>query len=309
MSVKYMYLHAGGGFNDILMGLYNALKFCEETDRVLLFDLAQTVYGVPFDRYFSWSDDKVITDKSVIEEILSRDLSVFPPQLTGRSHMIMDGSVRFGFTPDPVIEVRGREGIPEETIKYSAPDPSVQEDLIVHTRCGGGFNGVDMLYLFHFIKPLVDNALRNLSLLSSPYLFLHIRGTDFPGNDTVEEIISTHKDIIQSYEYVYLATDDINVIDAFDKEGILYKNFSTFPSRSDRNYRTLHKNYGTDKHIPWKPIALHRSSVDGSQQIKDIVSDLFLCANAGEFIQSVGGFSKLLSSVHKNQKFIDKFYT
>lgn len=310
MSVKYMYLHAGGGLNDILIGLSNALKFCEETDRVLLFDLAQTVYGVPFDRYFSWPDDKVITDKSVIEEILSRDLSVFPTQLTGRSSMIMERSSDltydwgrcFCFEVDSYsggrscpgsLKIECKESSFREIVDFAALDLDAQEELIIHARCGGGWVKLSyaILDLFKFKKSLVDHAISNLSLLGSPYLFLHIRGTDYPSKIPVEEVIGSHKDTIERYEEVYLATDDTDVLDAFDKEGIPYKNFSTFPSNAGQYY------------------SHHYSSVSGDHKIKDMFSDLFLCANAGEFIQSVGGFSKLLSTVHKNQKFIDKFYT
>ena len=293
-SNKFLYLDAQGGLNDILMGIFTCLDFCKKTNRILLFDLENTVYKIPFERYFTCNEKRIITNRKQIKKHVLKKTSISPAALRGEVKKILNGSLKFSWPKNPSSSWHG---IPQQIIvngnivQIPKLSTDTSEDVIIFSRCGGGSKGIDVLNLFSFKKQLKEISKERLSLIKKPYLFLHFRGNDRSNQYDLDESFAECEESIAKYSEIYLATDDPSILDFFDSKKVKYKNFSTFPTPGDKK----HKN-------------LHCSGLDGDTMIKDIFSELFLCSHADHFIKSSGGFSILLKKCHKNKLFIDKFY-
>lgn len=288
---KSLYLDARGGLNDILMGIFTCLDFCKKTNRVLLFDLENTVYKIPFERYFTCNEKRIITNRKEIKKHAFKKTSISPAALQTEVDKILNGSLKFSHPENPSPT---RYGIPQQTIvngnivQIPKLSMNASEDLIIFSRCGGGQRGIDALNLFSFKKQLKEISKERLSLMKKPYLFLHFRGNDRSHQYDLQESFAECEESIAKYSEIYLATDDPSIFEFFDSKRVKYKNFSTFPTSKIKSN-------------------LHCSDLDGDTMIKDIFSELFLCSHADHFIKSSGGFSTLLKKCHKNKSFIDKF--
>ena len=51
-----------GGLNDILATLDRMLKYCKRNNRILLFDMKNTLYNINFANYFDIDDKYIIYD-------------------------------------------------------------------------------------------------------------------------------------------------------------------------------------------------------------------------------------------------------
>ena len=70
---KYVLFIPKGGFNDILVNLNYAIKYCKKHNRILLFDTIHSVYTINFNDYFDININNIIYDYNIIKNILLTD--------------------------------------------------------------------------------------------------------------------------------------------------------------------------------------------------------------------------------------------
>ena len=110
-----------------------------------------------------------------------------------------------------------------------------EEDVIVHSNCGGGGAAVDFFNMFT-LKPCVINELRKRWLtLDHPYLALHIRHTDYKSD--IPTFFATNKTLIDNATCIFLASDNSTLITEIKGQydpGII-RSFANINTNGDRN--------------------------------------------------------------------------
>lgn len=119
--------------------------------------------------------------------------------------------------------------------------------------------------------------------IPKPYLCIQVRGCDKKAK--WESYYKLHKIYIHSFKYIYLCTDDINVLEFYKNEGLPIYNFTTYPNTS----------YG----------ALHMSDISGNIKMLDLISDLYIASKAHAFLSnSRGGYIHLMRECMKHKHII-----
>ena len=122
-----------------------------------------------------------------------------------------------------------------------------------------------------------------MSLLSKNYLSIQVRNTDLKCN---VEFYNQNKDLIHSYDCIYLATDHKPSIDFLKSKNLNVFCFNTFPETGRKE--------------------LHYSNINPDIKIKDVFTDIFIVTNSNLLISnSNGGFINLLRKCRsKKKKFV-----
>jgi hypothetical protein len=279
--MKYIYLTAHGGFNDILCITEKAINVCKKNKRTLLLDTINNhSYKINFSDYFNVVNVPIICDMEEIKKIVfNKELTIFPNILNNKMENIVYKKV-------PITYKAGGFQYNNSNIDLILPNNEQKEDIIVHVACGNDLNGFNFLnnHIF-FKKDIINYCNNNLSKINKPYICLYIRNTDRKCD--YKKLYDTNKDLINKYKNVYIATDDKNVISFFKEIPLNVYNFTTFPSD---NYK-----------------ALHYSNIDKDIKIKDLISDLYIITMADKLLSnSEGGFNKLVSSCNNNASTIKK---
>jgi hypothetical protein len=283
--MKYIYLTAHGGFNDILCVIEHVINVCKKNNRTLLLDTINNLtYKINFSDYFNLVNVPIIYDMNEIKKIVfNKNLSIFPNILNNKMEDIVYNKV-------PISYKRGGFQYDNTNINLVLPSNEQKEDIIVHVACGNGHNSFNFFNNHIFFKTdIINYCNNNLNKINKPYICLYIRNTDIKCN--YKNLYNTHKELIHTFKNVYIASDDKNVISFFKKLPLNIYNFTTFPSD---NYK-----------------GLHYSNIDKDIKIKDLISDLYIISMADKLVSnSKGGFNKLVSSCNKNASSIkNKFIT
>jgi len=132
------------------------------------------------------------------------------------------------------------------------------------------------------LKEIIKNK---LSLLGNHYLCLQIRNTDIKSNYV--KLYEENKNIIHSYEKIYICTDNKLVIEYFKNKKLNIYNFTTFPQKNFKN--------------------LHNSNVPPKIKFTDLFTDIFIAVNSEKIILNCeGGFGKFLKTCNYNKNKILK---
>ena len=277
--MKYIYLTAHGGFNDILCVIEHVINVCKKNNRTLLLDTINNYsYKINFSDYFNVVNVPIICDMNEIKKIvLNKNVTIFPNILNNKMEDIVYNKV-------PITYKRSGFQYNNTNIDLILPSNEQKEDIIVHVACGNGHNSFNFFNNHIFFKTDIINYCNiNLSKINKPYICLYIRNTDIKCN--YKNLYNTHKELIHTYKNLYIASDDKNVISFFKELSLNVYNFTTFPSD---NYK-----------------ALHYSNIDKDIKIKDLISDLYIITMADKLLSnSEGGFNKLVTSCNKNSSSI-----
>jgi hypothetical protein len=273
---KYLYFEPKGGFNDILCGINTCLDYCIKNKRVLLINGMKSVYKINFSDYFDIiSNTKIILDIEQITRIcLGECTSVYPNFLEDKIKEVIEEKIYFNYV--------GPRCYSYNKINLMLPDSEVEEDLIVYSCCGGG-RGFECFQNVVFKKNIIEICNKKYQLLKKPYLGIQVRNTDCTCDYV--DFFNHHENLIRSYEEVYLATDDVDVLRFFKEKKPTIKNFTSYP---DEHYSSL-----------------HYSHVDPNTKFTDMISDIYLLSLSSELISpSKGGYIKLIKDIrNSNLKF------
>jgi len=275
---KYVLFIPGGGFNDCLTNLHNAINYCKKYKRILLFDTINSTYKINFIDYFGINEPNMIYDFNQIKSLCNNNnFSVYPNCLNTKLIDILEGKIRFKYEKD-------RPGFSYNTTILSLPAKIINEDIIIYSRCGGG-NGFEIFKRLSFKNNIKEYCKQKYSLLEKRYLYIHVRNTDIKCN--YQELYLKNKNLIHSYNTIYVATDDKEVIEYFKSQNLTIFNFCKFPESG--NYQSL-----------------HTSNVNPDEKIKSLICDIYIAIMSEKILStSKGGFINLLRHCYNNKKLIE----
>ena len=278
----FVYFQPQGGFNDILTSTNFVLDYCKQFRRILLLDTVNSEYKINFTEYFIFRHPLVIYDFERIKKILSEhSISIFPSELNGKMEDVLDSKIKFKWTQTGYL-------IGETDTRLTLP-ANCNEKVIVFASVGGG-NAINFFNKYIELKSIVkDFCVNNYNKLTSPYLCIQIRNTDY--NCDYKKLYDENKKLIHSYKNVYIATDDKHSIEFFKDKNLNVYNFTTFPD--DDKYHNL-----------------HNSNIDPKTKILELFSDIFIITKAEKLLSvSIGGFINFVRSCNENSQIISQKFS
>lgn len=316
----YVYLQPCGGLNDILCCTERCLQYCRKYNRILLLDTYNTTYKINFSDYFTFSRNNIICDFNEIKKILKENNnSIYPNFLT--SSLILNTTkliiLRYSWR-ELEIDYKGNingyivmkinkicdlfdkiknisadlkiwktryNNSNNNKKKYilNLPNKPIKEKIIFF-GCDGGGNGYQFFKNINFKKDIKSYCQEKYLLIKKPYLSIQIRNTDYQCD--YQNLYNVNREKIHSYQNIYVATDDVNVITFFKSKSLNIYNFTTFPK--EEKYRSL-----------------HTSNVDSKQKIYDLILDVYMITMSDQLLSnSKGGFIKLCRSCNENKDLI-----
>lgn len=270
---KYVLYIPQGGLNDCFCNIYNIINYCKTYNRILLLYM----YKYNFNDFFDINHPNIIYDNCEIRKIiLENNFSVYPNNLNCKIIDILDKKIKVQYNPE-----HGDYTI--NGIVSHLPKKNINEDIIINSSCGGGRG-------FSFFKELtLKNNIKNIckekmALLPDNYLCIQVRCTDLKCD--YKKLYEDNKKIINSYNCVYIATDNNLVVDYFKAEKLNVFNFSTFS--------------GTYANEAW-----YQNTACTFTIICDILVDIFIATNSDIILSnSKGGFVNLLRDCFDNKEYI-----
>jgi hypothetical protein len=273
---KYVYFEPKGGLNDILFTTNRCLNYCINHNRILLVNGLKSTYIINFSDYFEIPSNKhIIFDIEQIKNICSNNsFSVYPTIFQNKMNNILKGEINFDYDPN------GGGWLYQNT-KLRLLRKNLKEDIIIYSSCGGG-DGFKLFKRLVFKKNIMDICNERYKRLSIPYLGIQIRNTDYKCDYV--KFFNQHKEVINSFTEIYLASDDVNVLQFFREKGLQIKNFTTFPTQQYKN--------------------LHRSEIDPRTKFIDVICDIYILSLSNTLLSpSKGGFIQLIKNVMNNRHF------
>jgi len=262
----------------MLVGIQLIIEYCIKTNRHLLLDTTKGEYKIIFSDYFYLKNIpiEITTDIHIIRTIIAKNtLTIYPHSVIDRHvdswvfNWVRDGGV---FRIDNTI--------------LTLPIETCSDDIIIHARCGSG-NPIELFKNLYFKQNITDHVKCEFNKLPDKYLCIQIRNTDYTCD--YKSLYETNKELIHSYETVYIATDDKNSIDYFRSKNLNIINFTEFPSIPSQN--------------------LHGSNISAETKIKNLICDIYIIAMADKLLSiSKGGFINLIRNIRNDTSIInDKF--
>ena len=262
----YVYLQPRGGLNDNMCVISRVLDYCRNYNRTLLIDGRYSDYKMNYADYFNFPFDNVICDSTKFMEIFTNaNCTVYPEGINNNMLDLINKRCCFHY-------VSGGIGYAYNGHVLDLPWMRREETVIVYVSCGGG-NGYTLFKQLHINDNIKNECKKRFDLLQPPYLCIQVRNTDYKCD--YQSFYNKHKTQIHSFNEIYIATDDINVLEFYKTLGLNIKNFTTFPKES---YESL-----------------HNSNLSTNQKILDLMceiyiiamSDILLSNSTGYFIQLV----------------------
>ena len=278
--VKYILVIPQGGFNDCLCVILRASNHCKWYRRTLLIHMRGGAYCINFSDFFHVLPSigcDIIWDFTIIMDILkTNQYSVYPSCLNNRLTDVLNNQV-------PITWRNGYTYFFSDDVGLDLPG-NVNEDVIVFSACGGG-RGYTVFEHLTLKDQIKQHCNEHLSLLSDDnYLCVHVRNTDYKCD--YQQLYSRNTELINSFDKIYIATDDKDVIEFFKTKHANVFNFTRFPPEAE---------YGS----------LHMSNVDPIVKMNDMICDIFIAANSKQILSnSRGGYIRLMRDCFNNKAFI-----
>lgn len=282
--VKYLLVVPQGGFNDCLCSILRAVNnYCKKYNRTLLLHMSGSMYRINFSDFFDVLPSigcNIIYDLNIIKKLLiNNNYSVYPNCLSNLLENILNNNFKFHYKVGTPIFTYNE-------VSLSLPNSEVNEDVIIYSACGSG-NGYNIFRHLIFKYEIKEQCRQRIALLSdNNYLCIQVRNTDYKCDYT--KLYDDNITLINSFNSIYIATDDKCVVDFFKTKHSNVFNFTQFPPES--KYRSLHE-----------------SKIDPIVKMNDIVCDIFIAANSKQLLSnSNGGFIRLMRECFNNKDFIMK---
>jgi len=292
----YIILRVTSGLNDALSLLWYVIRYAEPHKRTIIFCL---------DLY----------KPSNLNDII--DFSQFPvPILCGESHI---KNITFSkiepscFETDPYKECdstvkEGIYNIPSigNMITKFDPTKTYPDDVLLIFQGFGDFGEsletikhikftrrfLEKFYLQQsvFIKPMIPKFIHRVKKRLVPFPSIHLRSTDYPGYNETDDIQSVERFVAKHpNKMIYLACDNSSLVEKLcNQHPKLVKPLSY--KKITKPYRALHYEFGNID-----PNCLNNAFID-----------ILMCASGSDFLQSRGGFSRLIASIRNTRGLVNK---
>jgi len=274
----YVYLIPQGGLNDMINIIRITLEYCKEYDRILLIDTRFSFYKINFSDYFDIPGENIIYDSNKIKKIIdNNNYSIYPNSYNDHFIDICNGKYHFQWTCEGWI-------CKNELLKL--PEDKIEEDIIFFVGNLGG-HGYNFFKKWTFKDNIKNFCKEKHFLINNNYLSIQIRNTDYKCD--YETLYNENKELIHSYDDIYISTDDKDVLDFFKKQNLNIINFTTFP---DKKYKSL-----------------HCSNINSDIKIKNMICDMYIIVLSDMLLSnSTGNFIQLIrDSINDSEYFIEKF--
>lgn len=268
---KYILFIPNGGFNDCICCLSRLRDWAHANNRILLYDTRRSLYHINFCNYFDISDPNIIFDSVRINEICSNaDLTVIP----GYFRSMLPSCLKQG-------------GPFYDTYINKSPPVNPDEDITVHCFSGGG-EGYKMFKELIIKDNLKTYCKDKFKLLPEKYLCIQVRDTDRKCD--YKKLYEDNRKYIDSYDTIYIATDNKHVYDFFKSVHNNALNYCVFPESLTKR-------------------SLHATPQNPDVKIKSMMCDLYIAAMSNHIIStSHGGFIMLLHACFENKQHITKMF-
>jgi hypothetical protein len=275
MKKQYLYFLAALGFNDILCCLNHIIEYCKHHNRIILFDTCNSLYKINFSDYFDLPHINIIYDFNKIINICKDESDIYP-------HFVKKKDLADIIAGNAIFEdTLGKISFNGKLLRL--PDKTRPEKILFFSTGGGG-DGYVIFKTLSFKQNVIRHVLTKYSQIIKPYLCIQIRNTDYKCN--YQLLYEQNKDLVHSFNYIYIATDDINVLDYFRSKNLSIVNFTRFGTEQSVN---LHEN----------------KSVNPDSKILDLITDIYFIMMADIFLSnSEGGFVNLAKSCRQMRPFI-----
>lgn len=276
----YLYFEPFSGFNDCLCSIIRLIDYCKKYNRILLINGMKSKYKINFSEYFNIINNNIICDTNNIIEIFNKNHTVYPSIFTNRLNDIINNKIIFynsdiqKFNCDPL---------------YKLPNKSIKETLIIYTGSLGG-NGYILFKELHFNDNIKSECKKRYDMLKSPYISIQIRNTDRKSD--YKNLYLDNKDIINSYNDIFISTDDKYSLDFFREHKLPFKNFTTFHNKK------------TD-------VPLHYDkTINPDTKFIDMICDIYIVSMSDKLLSnSRGGFIKLIRDCSNDKDNIAKQFS
>lgn len=275
--MKYILLIPLGGLTDCLSVIIETLSICRSQRRTLLLNMKNSAYKINLSDYFDLRNiPNIIYDEDTIRKIVSNNpkMTCHPRALENKLLDVLDGKIDFPFKKSFSYH---------NEIKLFTPQNSKIYDIFVVSKCKTLSPDQPSFFLRHcFPKPVIkDYCKKYLDSLKGPCLYIHVRNTDHKSD--FELLYQKNKQIIHSYEIIYLATDNKSVLEYFKSKHSNVLNFNVFPNSDQKN--------------------IHESNLDSDIKIKCLMCDIFMLTRSDKYLtNSRGGYTNFLRKCHSSGK-------
>jgi hypothetical protein len=239
-----------GGLTDQLSVIATAKKFCNINNRTLLLHTLNSCYRVDLADFIEMPD--IIT--------------------TNLADLIKDKTLNVNIDPLKIYH-GGDAEIQRKCLQNS------EAEVIVYASNGLTENVVTIYHMLitFKIKDHIKCIFKSKQL--HDYISIHVRNTDYKCD--FEGLYEKYKERIHS-STVYLATDDIAVLNYFTEKGVKYINYAKVP-------KVAHNLHYTD-------------AVEPVTKFTDLLVDIYMLVNSTEIISnSKGNFINLVRLLHRNK--------
>jgi hypothetical protein len=275
----YVYLQPQGGLNDNMCVISRVLDYCKHYNRTLMIDGRYSEYKMNYADYFDFPFDNVICNSNKFMEICNNpNCTVYPEGLNNKMLDLINGTYLAEHVCGGNYTFNGH--------MTSLPNHAREETIIVFSTFGGG-HGYPLFKQLHINNYIKNECKKRYELLHPPYLCIQVRNTDYTCD--YQSFYNEHKTLIHSFNEIYIATDDINVLKFYKTSGLNIKNFTTFPEGS---YDSL-----------------HNSNLSTNLKILDLMCEIYIIAMSDTLLSnSGGGFINLVRNcVNDKQQIIKQF--
>ena len=263
--MRYLLCRPSGGLNDMLIQIERCCQYAEKTGRIVIVD-TNSPYTIffrdDFSNYFESRNKYLLLSVESVGRDVLNNLETFPPSLSKNI---------FEYEPFHLdgyyYEKESKELLSFDFTK-NYPHP-----LLVHEQCGGGDFGHMTLLRLKLKDHIISKLLNRLSLIDKTlnYHSIHIRNTGYTTNyldriDSLKQALGGEK--------IFLATDNIDVLDAFKK---------TFEQDQMFNFSKLQISPDLSTSSERMTQDLMLSDMDIKEKNEDAILDLLVLALAKQF--------------------------
>ena len=271
----YIFLRSSAGLCDSMFMLEMLTPYAQKYDRTIIWDLMMyTASNLDSIFDFSRYPVKVLCGSKHVDDIL---FSKIEPACFERN-----------VYATPKHHGPNLFSINNELAQFDMSKDFPSSVLLIYY---GGCGGWITMNNIRFNKKVINEYYSKLALLPEKFDAVHLRATDHFDQKT-EETLDKIRSFVKDKKSVYLASDNMKLLGSLSEEfSQIIKSFSY--EKIDTTYYSLHSNFGKID-----PFALQKAIID-----------MLICASSVEFFQTVGGFSRLIWTLHHNNKALLKKLT
>lgn len=286
---KFLYLVIPfEGLSSIFNVLYSAINFCKKNDRTLIFNGDDTCYnhtegegprkkqsGLNLADFFNIDYD-ILFDSNKINNFIkvNQNLSVYPNGLNIQN-------TKYSWSKEHQCVMGNYNDNTHCFTKFFNDYNNLEEDILIFAGGGGAANAIKFMNEYFTLSEYMKNYFESIyKTINKSYLSIQVRNTDRFSD--YKKLYIENKDLIHSYDNIFLATDDYNTLKYFKELNLNIYNFTNFSENSSTSF--------------------HKGNIDGKLKIKYTLLDLYLMSKSDKIISnSTGGYIILAYKLHEQK--------